>query len=196
MRQYGRWVVAVAAGLLAVATGACSQSTSEMPEPGTSSVRGVALSQAQGWGLLVGSNDLEVQSARIATGRAENPLVKAFAEHMLQSHGDAAASERHMAERLGMAVATSPELEQLATAEKQRAKSLQTLAEAMGTLHRFEQSYVESEIHEHEQIIGMLSSEIPNSLTDAQLRAHAEGQMEVERQHLDEAKRVKEQVGY
>src|SRR5262249_41185267 len=103
------------------------------------------LSEAQAWSAAEAINEQEVRAAKLAERKAQDPDVKGFAQHMLQSHGDEERTEKHVAGRLHTPAAASPLRDRLQADERNTATHLSTVAGAA-----FDHAYMDAQIKGHE----------------------------------------------
>ena len=141
------------------------------------------LTQAQAWTLAQALNKGEADTAKIVAGKAQNPNVKAFAQHMARAHGEAAAAEKETARRLNLRMHGSPQLEQLKAHQRATAQRLSAASKA-----DFDRVYIDAELEAHQQALDLLDRDVLPSATNPEMTADMEALREQIAEHLDEAR--------
>jgi putative membrane protein len=143
------------------------------------------LSDDQIWKVAETINRNEAVEARFVEQRAQSPLVKDFAKHMVQMHFDEARTERDAASRLGVNPIPSPLSERYASLVTDDLKTLRGLPPA-----DFDREYIGMEVRDHQRAIDTIDHELLPQAKDPQLKAELLAMRTRVAQQLDEAKRI------
>jgi putative membrane protein len=143
----------------------------------------------------------EIELGRLAEQRATNPEVKQYAQMMVRDHTKAGDDLKQLAQKYSITV--SPHLE-----DKYRAL-MDRLSKLNGA--EFDREYIDAMVDGHEDIINHLQSkasedrfgenkgtvrpERADNPVEASLNQWAANTLPVARQHLDDAKRIKDSLG-
>jgi putative membrane protein len=119
------------------------------------------------------ANEAEIDEARYALKVTKNPLVRTFAQKMINDHSQAAVDLRSAARTVSLDnVPTKPTLEQMADARR--------LMSMTGSA--FDTAYMESQIADHQRMYALLQAEV-GSTQSASLKAFAQAQLPIVKEH-------------
>ena len=172
---------ALAAAMLATASGALAQVTSDQKSdnsPGTSAADSAYIRQA------IRSNFTEVALGRLAESRASDSAVEEFAERVISEHNSMNAQWGALARNNGMRVGLD-----LDPAGQQAIERLEDLDGA-----EFDQGYMAEVIRQHEQDLAAFQG-MGTSARSPEVRQLANSGVATIRQHLDLAQEVGSRVG-
>lgn len=121
----------------------------------------------------------EVKTGELAARKGTSPVVKQFAQEMIDAHSAAHNKVEELAERKDVELPTAPSTEQQQVFDR-----LQALDGP-----RFDQEYVAEMVKAHERTVEMLESEIASG-RDAETKALAQEMLPTVQSHLREAYRL------
>lgn len=116
-------------------------------------------------GFMAAVNKAEVKQAHLALQRAKDPQVKAFAQHMIAKHGQMERSQQHTMSSMRMTPEATPASNQL---ESDAQSSLASLESKTGS--DFDKAYIDLQVKEHQQVLGMLGSSIIPAAHDTEYK--------------------------
>ena len=122
-------------------------------------------------------NLAEVQAGKMAQGKAQNPEVKKFAQHMVEDHGKALSENRSLAKSKGVQLPSAP--------AKKHQDAAKKLEQASGA--RFDRAFMQQMVKDHEDAL-KLHQEAAKTAKDKELKAAAEKAVPVIQKHLEMAK--------
>jgi putative membrane protein len=128
--------------------------------------RAQAPDDAQIAAIVVAANQVDIDAGRLASARATNPDVKAFAERMITDHAGVNDAAAELVARLGVTPApneTSRSLEDGGRRNLARLKALEGRA--------FDDAYIAHEAAYHQQVLEALDSTLIPSASNGELRA-------------------------
>ena len=127
------------------------------------------------------ANINEVAAAKIALSKAQSSDVKAFAQKMVDDHGNALTKVQAVAEKKGVTLPTEPDAQHKAMADK--------LEKASGD--DFDKMYMENAgTRDHKMVLSKLQSDAKN-IKDPDVKALADEHTPVVEQHLKSAEQMK-----
>jgi putative membrane protein len=133
---------------------------------------------------IIQANLAEIETGKLAQGKAANDEVKKFAQHMVDDHGKMLQESQQMAQSKGMKVPQKTDAKHQAAM-----KLLQTLSG-----ERFEQRYVNEMVKDHEDTLKLLQK-TSRSAQDPELKAAAQKAAPEVEDHLKMAKQLQSTVG-
>ncbi|AUU85357.1 DUF4142 domain-containing protein [Leclercia adecarboxylata] len=164
--------------------GVQAQSTSAAQSSATSqTAAGEKLSSGDEKALkdMAQANINEVAAAKIALSKAQSSDVKAFAQKMVDDHGNALTKVQAVAEKKGVTLPTEPDAQHKAMADK--------LEKASGD--DFDKMYMENAgTRDHKMVLSKLQSDAKN-IKDPDVKALADEHTPVVEQHLKSAEQMK-----
>lgn len=164
--------------------GVQAQSTSAAQSSATSqTAAGEKLSSGDEKALkdMAQANINEVAAAKIALSKAQSSDVKAFAQKMVDDHGNALTKVMAVAEKKGVTLPTEPDAQHKAMADK--------LEKASGD--DFDKMYMENAgTKDHKMVLSKLQSDAKN-IKDPDVKALADEHTPVVEQHLKSAEQMK-----
>lgn len=126
------------------------------------------------------ANINEVAAAKIALSKAQSSEVKAFAQKMVDDHGDALSKVQAVAGKKGVTLPTEPDAKHKAMADK--------LEKASG--NAFDKMYMENAgTKDHKMVLSKLQSDAKN-IKDPDVKALADAHTPVVEQHLKSAQQL------
>jgi putative membrane protein len=164
--------------------GVQAQSTSAAQSSATSqTAAGEKLSSGDEKALkdMAQANINEVAAAKIALSKAQSSDVKAFAQKMVDDHGNALTKVQAVAEKKGVTLPNEPDAQHKAMADK--------LEKASGD--DFDKMYMENAgTKDHKMVLSKLQSDAKN-IKDPDVKALADEHTPVVEQHLKSAEQMK-----
>ncbi|WP_419699500.1 DUF4142 domain-containing protein [Mucilaginibacter sp. NFX135] len=131
------------------------------------------------------SNMFEIAAGNLALHNSTNANVKAFGNHMVTDHGQAATEMATLAAKKGWTVPTA-----MATKEQ---NNYNTLAGLSGTA--FDKQFAMMMITSHQETIALFQNAAGNSgVPDADLRNFASGKLPTLKEHLTDSQTLQTQV--
>jgi len=125
----------------------------------------------------------EIDQARMAQTKAQDPRVKAFAEMMIRYHGDADAKGREIGQKEGLTMTASSASMSI---EKDGKEVL--FAISSQTSKGFDKAYMDAQIKEHQSLLDLLDQTLITSARSPSLRAHLQSVRQTVDAHLKEAR--------
>jgi len=127
------------------------------------------------------ANINEVAAAKIALSKAESSEVKAFAQKMVDDHGDALTKVQTVAKQKDVTLPTEPDAQHKAMADKLEKESGDA----------FDKMYMENAgTKDHKMVLSKLQSDAKN-IKDPDVKALADAHTPVVEQHLKSAEQMK-----
>lgn len=128
------------------------------------------LNDSQILGIMATVDAGEIEQARLALQKANDPRVKQFATHMIDQHTDATQKIQTIASQHGLTPAASSTSTTLKQKSEKMLSSLNNTTSAS-----FDATYMNGQIQQHQEVLDMLHSQLmPASRSDvvsAQLKA-------------------------
>jgi putative membrane protein len=189
--------VALSAGSIVLNTGVSAQTapTTEQTQNGMPNsvatpnamnpMSGMKVTDPQFVTMAGHANEAEIDEARYALKVSKNPLVRTFAQKMINDHSQASVDLRSAARTVSLDnVPTKASPEQMADARR-----LMTL-----TGSDFDNAYMESQIGDHQKMYALLQAEV-RSTQSASLKAFAQAQLPIVKEHQQYAAAFKTSGG-
>ena len=127
------------------------------------------------------ANINEIAAAKIALNKAESSEVKAFAQKMVDDHGDALTKVQTVAKQKDVTLPTEPDAQHKAMADKLEKESGDA----------FDKMYMENAgTKDHKMVLSKLQSDAKN-IKDHDVKALADAHTPVVEQHLKSAEQMK-----
>ncbi len=127
------------------------------------------------------ANINEIAAAKIALNKAESSDVKAFAQKMVDDHGDALTKVQTVAKQKDVTLPTEPDAQHKAMADKLEKESGDA----------FDKMYMENAgTKDHKMVLSKLQSDAKN-IKDPDVKALADAHTPVVEQHLKSAEQMK-----
>ncbi len=127
------------------------------------------------------ANINEIAAAKIALNKAESSEVKAFAQKMVDDHGDALTKVQTVAKQKDVTLLTEPDAQHKAMADKLEKESGDA----------FDKMYMENAgTKDHKMVLSKLQSDAKN-IKDPDVKALADAHTPVVEQHLKSAEQMK-----
>jgi putative membrane protein len=124
------------------------------PSP-TENIAGSSLDDAQIAAITDAANTGEIEQARIALRRAKDPRVRAFAQRMIDQHGDAKMKQEMLMSSMNLTDVTTPTSADISNAGQQ---ALTTLNSARG--NDFDKTYMELQVREHQKALDLFDTKL------------------------------------
>jgi putative membrane protein len=128
-------------------------------------------------------NMAEIQNGQLAQQRAQNQMVRDYANMMVNDHGPAGERLSSLAAALGVTPPT-----ELDWMHRRMAKKLREANEG-----EFDALYIKSQVKDHRKMVELLEDQIEDG-EDAELKRFASEMLPKVREHLVMAQRLEEQV--
>lgn len=148
------------------------------------------LSEPQIWRIVETINDAQLAAAYAALPRLEDARVRAYAEHMVQSHRDEARTERDAAARLDVRAAGSALTTAIANATDDDVRYIVELPR--GQVDRW---YVARELRTHQDTLDTVDRQLLTQAHSPELRAELHALRAREFEHFIEARRLEIELG-
>jgi putative membrane protein len=132
---------------------------------------------------LAQSDMAEVQAGKLGAQKATHPEVKKFAQHMADEHGKFLEAGRSLAQSKGVKFPTEPERKQ-----KSMLKDMQDWK-----ADEFDRKFMDKMVDAHEDALKVAQKAVKDA-KDPDVRAHAEKAAPAIREHLAQARQLKDAV--
>lgn len=126
---------------------------------------------------------VEIDAAKLALSKTNNPQVKAFAEMMITDHGKALEDGKALVAKLDMA----PQENEISKQMKDEAQAARSKLEAMNGAD-FDKAYVAAQVKDHQKVLDTLDSKLIPSADNADLKTLLTSVRPVVAAHLEHAK--------
>ncbi|WP_417429447.1 DUF4142 domain-containing protein [Halpernia sp.] len=172
----------------AMVTDTTAQSTDSTA---TSASPVAALTDAQIASIAVTANQIDIDYAKIAQGKATNPDVKMFAETMAKDHQSIIDQAVALATKLNLTPDNNNDTTKslLDGAAKEKAKLEAT---AKGT--DFDKAYVDNEVAYHTSVVDVVDNTLIPNAQNAELKKLLQSASPLFKAHLDHAKKVQAEL--
>lgn len=151
-------------------------------------VEGGAMTDAQIKDVIATVNKGEIDLAKVAIQKAQNPDVKAFAQRMENEHS-ALNTQAQVTTGGAGAVAQNELISTLEADAQATLKDLQSRSDA-----EFDLAYIDSQVRMHRTVLGALEDRLIPSAQDPELRKVLEGARESVQDHLSQAEEIRDQL--
>ncbi len=135
-------------------------------------------------------NTAEVEQAKLAKTKAQNPAVRKFATNMISQHTKAKQKGMQLTKASGLAQEESTEAGELEAKGTQTLESLKTVDKSS-----FDNAYMSAQVQQHQEVLDMLSTRLIPSATDPKLKAELEDTRTMVQRHLTEAQQIHQSLG-
>jgi putative membrane protein len=132
---------------------------------------------------FVQANAAEVEAGKLASQKAQNADVKAFAKHMVDDHSKTIGKVETVASKYNVDVKAKPDM-------KHKAKSAM-LEQKDGA--NFDEAYIKSQVKDHEEVVQMLQKQIRDGKDPAVKQLASQALPDVQH-HLEMAKQLQAKV--
>lgn len=129
------------------------------------------------------ANLADIQGGKMASTKATNPEVKAFAELMIVDHTALNAEATTVAGKLGV---TPNENQHSLMMKKDHEQTASHLANLSGA--EFDRAYIEHEVKMHQQVLDQLEDQLIPAATNPEMKAVLEKSRDKVAEHLEKAK--------
>ncbi|HEY1959300.1 MAG TPA: DUF4142 domain-containing protein [Polyangiaceae bacterium] len=151
-------------------------------------VGGSFTSDGQIVGFVDAVNKAEIEQAHVALQKAKDPQVKAYAQMMINQHGQA---QQNMHRSLSsITPETTPQVSQL---ESDAQSKLSNLQQKTGS--DFDRAYIDLQIQEHQQVLNTLDNQLLSAAHDSQLKQQLTGLRPELQHHLERAQAIQSHLG-
>jgi putative membrane protein len=166
--------------------------TSSLGDAGTDAAGdgGVRLSDSASAGVIMEANSGEVMIGNLATTKAQNAGVKAFAQQMVNDHTMANTRLMTLLQQQGLTAGASDIRQMLAMAAQTTLTQLSAQAGAA-----FDSAYVASQVDMHQQVLKLLDDVLIPSAMNAALKAEFVSARATVAMHLSAAQALAATVG-
>ncbi len=130
------------------------------------------------------ANMAEIEAGKLAQQKASDPKVKQFAQHMVDDHTKASQQLQQLASSKGAQLPGE--------VDRKHKRLMDKLSKADGD--DFDRHYMRAQVDDHEKTVKLFEKEAKNG-KDADLKQFADQMVPTLRQHLKEARDVKDDVG-
>ena len=140
-------------------------------------------------GFVDAVNKAEIDQAHVALQKAKDPQVKAYAQMMINQHGQA---QQQMQRSLGSNITaeTTPQVTQLQNDAQSKLSELQQKSGA-----DFDRAYIDLQIQEHQQVINTLDGQLLPAARDSQLKQQLTALKPELQHHLQRAQAIQTHLG-
>lgn len=146
---------------------------------------GQYLSEEQTVGFFEAVSDGEIENAQLALERSKNEDVRAFAQRMIDEHGEA----RRKLDGLGIKSSVSDERRRVLDKSRMTNARLKRLEGA-----QFDRAYLSSEIEEHKAALEKIDRKISPNVSRGEIGSFVSDQRPVMESHLEEARRLRDRI--
>ena len=148
-----------------------------------SKVDGTAPSDAQIAGIVVATNQLDIDAGRLARSRSQNRNVQRFADQMIKEHTAVNQRATSLAKKLNVKPQDTEASRRLKTAGRDRQEQLRGIRGP-----DFDRAYIDHEIAHHEQVLDALDKVLIPAARNAQLKELLHKVRPAVAEHLEHAK--------
>jgi putative membrane protein len=128
----------------------------------------------------MGSSDLvEVETGKLAAGKASSPEVKKFAQHMVDEHGKGVNEGKALAKSKGVELPSQPDKRHQAAMKKLEGQNGAT----------FDKAYINQMIKDHQDTLKLVQA-ASKKAGDSEIKAAAEKKAPVVEKHLEMARGI------
>lgn len=155
----------------------------------TTGAKKASLNDAQIAHIAVTANQIDIDAAKDALGKTDNPQVKQFAQQMITDHQSVIDKANALATKLNVTPEeneTSKKLQEAADKEKER------LSNKAGSA--FDRAYVEHEVAYHKQVIETVDKVLVPNTKNKELKSLLTSVKPVLNAHLEHAKSLEKQL--
>jgi putative membrane protein len=148
-----------------------------------------APSDAQIVGIVQTANRIDIDQAKLALKKTNNPQVKEFANQMISDHTSLEKSVADLAKKLGATEAesdTSKQLKQQAADERKKLESLKG--------QDFDREYLSHEIAYHQAVIDAAKNTLIPNAKNPELKSAVQGAAPVLQGHLQHAQQLQKSL--
>ena len=124
------------------------------------------VTDAQIASIVVTANQVDIDAATIALGRASSPAVKQFAQLMVTDHTGVNKAAVELATKLKVTPQDNPTSQALKTGGDKHAAQLKSLSGAA-----FDRAYIAHEVAYHQQVLDAVDKVLLPGVTNAELKA-------------------------
>ncbi len=146
----------------------------------------LALTDEQIVGITATVNEAEIEQAKLAQRKAQNPRVKKFASNMVSQHSKAKKQSQSIAKEADLTEVESPLERDLKGKVSQQTQILMSAEDT-----DFDLIYTDAQIEQHEAVLDMLSNQLIPNASDPNLKAELEDTRDMVQQHLSEAREIR-----
>ena len=140
--------------------------------------------------VAVTANNIDIDAAKFAQTRTQNPAVKQFAATMITDHTAVNAQAAALAAKLGVTPADNAVSQSLEGGAKQARTSLEALHGAA-----FDRAYMDREVAYHQAVLDAIDKVLLPTTENAELRKLLVDVRPAIATHLEHAKQVRSQLG-
>jgi putative membrane protein len=115
--------------------------------------------------ITTAAHEGEIEQAKLALRKGKDPQVKAFAQMMMDQHGEAKKQGQALATSLGMSPEATPASTQLQGDTQSAVSSLSALSG-----NEFDKAYVDLQVKNHKDVLEMLDDKLIPSAHNAELK--------------------------
>ena len=141
------------------------------------------LTEAEIARILKEANVVEADAAHLASRKAQNPQIKAFAQKLRQDHQRSEKEIKHLAKQLHLKMKKSPELQQLQSESEKSLSELKTVETP-----QFVKTYILSQLQMHQQILDNIDNKFLPAVTTPELKNYLEKIKTHVQNHLNDAR--------
>ena len=148
------------------------------------------VNDAQIASIVVTANQVDIDAGKLATSKATNEDIKAFARLMVSDHTAVNKSATDLAAKLKVTPQDNPTSQSLKADGQRNIAHLKTLKDA-----DFDKAYIDREVAYHQQVIDALDKTLIPGATNGELKALLVKVRPAFVAHLEHAKRLQASVG-
>jgi putative membrane protein len=135
--------------------------------------------------IVVESNNVDIDAARLAESKTKNKEVKAFAKDMVRDHSSVNKKATALVKKLGV----TPEENDTSKSLKNDGDKMQAKLKAM-TGSDFDKNYVDNEVNYHQTILDAIDKTLIPNAKNAELKTLLEKTRPTVAEHLEHAKHM------
>lgn len=132
----------------------------------------------------------EIDQAKEVQKRAKNPQVKKLAAHLIQNHTKSKQKGQSLVKKEELTPESSALCDELSAKVE---KNLQTIKEAAAPADA-ERAYIDAQVAQHEEVLQLLNSKLIPSAVNTDLKAQLEETRKMVEEHIEQARKVKEEL--
>lgn len=135
------------------------------------------------------ANAGEIDQARLAASRAQDPAVRNYAQMMIRMHAAAERQDADVARRHSLKMVSNRASENLMKDGRSTMDMLQSKSGA-----EFDHAYIDAQIKNHETVLNLIDTRLEPSAHDKDVRNLVSGMRPVVQSHLDQARDIQSKL--
>ena len=136
--------------------------------------------------IVRAANTAEIDAAKLAKDKAQNPQVKQFAQQMIKDHS---AMNAELAKNLELKLLDNDESQRI---RQDALDSLEKLKGMQGA--QFDKAYIDKQVAMHEEVVSMMQDELIPNAQNPQLKAALDKAAPKVQSHLKAARQIQSAI--